>query len=347
MIGTTIEFFDFYIYGTAASNVFPALFFPATIRNSDTGVACHLRDCVFRTSRRLRTVGHFGDRVGRKTTLVAALLTMGLSTVAIGVLPTCESIGLAAPALLALCRFGQGLGLGGEWGGAVSWPSKTLRRPTRIAACFRSLVHRLDSSCLPRCFSHSPPRWETISSSYGMASSVPRERGSRAGRALRPFDDYRNAGVRRGCSSTRTRQGADARRLAACPRNGDQWHASVARYFRRVLSDDGVHAVMGNERPWVYTRAVSSNPAGRRRDVRGDDSGVGDAGGARTPPCAAGRNGGNWPVRARDGAAVRDGHHGRGAHARHRPRPDGTHLRTARRCSQSCFQHQFAIRAAP
>jgi MFS family permease len=63
--------------------------------------------------------GHFGDRVGRKTTLVAALLTMGLSTVAIGVLPTYESIGIAAPALLALCRFGQGLGLGGEWGGAV------------------------------------------------------------------------------------------------------------------------------------------------------------------------------------------------------------------------------------
>jgi MFS family permease len=63
--------------------------------------------------------GHFGDRVGRKTTLVAALLTMGCSTVIIGLLPTYASIGLAAPALLALCRFGQGLGLGGEWGGAV------------------------------------------------------------------------------------------------------------------------------------------------------------------------------------------------------------------------------------
>jgi len=63
--------------------------------------------------------GHFGDRIGRKTTLVAALLTMGLSTVAIGALPTYETIGIVAPALLALCRFGQGLGLGGEWGGAV------------------------------------------------------------------------------------------------------------------------------------------------------------------------------------------------------------------------------------
>src|ERR1700684_619916 len=63
--------------------------------------------------------GHFGDRVGRKTTLVAALLTMGISTVAIGALPTYATIGVAAPLLLALCRFGQGLGLGGECGGAV------------------------------------------------------------------------------------------------------------------------------------------------------------------------------------------------------------------------------------
>ena len=63
--------------------------------------------------------GHFGDRIGRKTTLVAALLTMGVSTVTIGVLPTYETIGFAAPLLLALCRFGQGIGLGGEWGGAV------------------------------------------------------------------------------------------------------------------------------------------------------------------------------------------------------------------------------------
>lgn len=120
LIGTTIEFFDFYIYATAAVLVFPKLFFPA----SDPTSAALASLATFGIAFLARPFGsalfgHFGDRVGRKTTLVAALLTMGLSTVAIGALPTYRSIGVAAPLLLALCRFGQGLGLGGEWGGAV------------------------------------------------------------------------------------------------------------------------------------------------------------------------------------------------------------------------------------
>ena len=120
LIGTTIEFFDFYIYATAAVLVFPKLFFPA----SDPASATLQSLATFALAFFARPVGsavfgHFGDRVGRKATLVAALLTMGLSTVAIGLLPTYASIGVAAPLLLALCRFGQGLGLGGEWGGAV------------------------------------------------------------------------------------------------------------------------------------------------------------------------------------------------------------------------------------
>jgi metabolite-proton symporter len=120
LIGTTIEFFDFYIYATAAVIVFPRLFFPA----SDPASATLASLATFAIAFMARPVGsalfgHFGDRVGRKTTLVAALLTMGLSTVAIGLLPTYATIGVAAPVLLAVCRFGQGLGLGGEWGGAV------------------------------------------------------------------------------------------------------------------------------------------------------------------------------------------------------------------------------------
>jgi metabolite-proton symporter len=120
LIGTTIEFFDFYIYATAAVIVFPTLFFPG----GDPTTAKLQSFATFALAFFARPIGsavfgHFGDRVGRKATLVAALLTMGVSTVLIGCLPTYQSIGIAAPLLLALCRFGQGFGLGGEWGGAV------------------------------------------------------------------------------------------------------------------------------------------------------------------------------------------------------------------------------------
>lgn len=120
LIGTTIEFFDFYIYATAAVLVFPKLFFPTSDPASATLASlATFAIAFFARPFGSAIFGHFGDRIGRKTTLVAALLTMGLSTVAIGALPTYKTIGVAAPLLLALCRFGQGLGLGGEWGGAV------------------------------------------------------------------------------------------------------------------------------------------------------------------------------------------------------------------------------------
>lgn len=120
LAGTAIEFFDFYIYATAAVLVFPHLFFP----NADPTTATLQSFATFSIAFFARPIGamlfgHFGDRIGRKATLVAALLTMGLSTVIIGLLPTYQSVGILAPILLAACRFFQGLGLGGEWGGAV------------------------------------------------------------------------------------------------------------------------------------------------------------------------------------------------------------------------------------
>lgn len=120
VVGTTIEFFDFYVYATAAVLVFPALFFPGSDPTSALLASFATFSIAF-FARPLGAIvfGHYGDRVGRKTTLVAALLTMGISTVVIGLLPTYEQIGVIAPLLLALCRFGQGFGLGGEWGGAV------------------------------------------------------------------------------------------------------------------------------------------------------------------------------------------------------------------------------------
>ncbi|MGF6231974.1 metabolite-proton symporter [Inquilinus ginsengisoli] len=120
LVGTAIEFYDFYIYGTAAALVFGPVFFP---QESDAAQLL-LSFATFAIAFVARPVGsallgHFGDRVGRKATLVASLLLMGVSTMLIGVLPGYATIGWLAPALLCLMRFGQGLGLGGEWGGAA------------------------------------------------------------------------------------------------------------------------------------------------------------------------------------------------------------------------------------
>src|SRR5579871_1733452 len=120
MVGTAVEFYDFYIYGTAASLVFGALFFP----KSDPSTQLFNTYASFAIAFIARPIGallfgHFGDRVGRKSTLVASLLLMGGSTVAVGALPTYETWALWAPALLCVLRFCQGLGLGGEWGGAA------------------------------------------------------------------------------------------------------------------------------------------------------------------------------------------------------------------------------------
>ncbi|AGF74355.1 permease, MFS superfamily [Bartonella australis AUST/NH1] len=120
LIGTTIEYFDFYVFGTAAALIFPHLFFPP--QNDQFAILQSF--LVFGAaffSRPLGSVifGHFGDKIGRKATLIAALLTMGISTVIIGILPTYDKIGWWAPFFLTICRVGQGIGLGGEWGGAV------------------------------------------------------------------------------------------------------------------------------------------------------------------------------------------------------------------------------------
>ena len=122
LIGTSIEFYDFYVYATAAVLVFPILFFP-----SDNAVAAQLASfAAFGVAFIARPIGsilfgHFGDRIGRKGTLVASLLTMGIATFIIGILPTALTPGwqVIAPALLVLMRFAQGIGLGGEWSGAA------------------------------------------------------------------------------------------------------------------------------------------------------------------------------------------------------------------------------------
>jgi MFS family permease len=120
LVGTAVEFFDFYIFGTAAALVFGSLFFPSESTAAQQLAAFMSFGLAF-FARPLGAIafGHFGDRIGRKATLVASLLLMGGSTVLIGVLPGYAAIGVAAPILLCLLRFGQGFGLGGEWGGAA------------------------------------------------------------------------------------------------------------------------------------------------------------------------------------------------------------------------------------
>jgi metabolite-proton symporter len=119
-VGTTIEWYDFFLYGVMAALVFPALFFPEV----DSFIGEILSFLTFTAGFVARPLGgvifgYLGDRVGRKSTLVSTLLLMGLSTVAIGLLPTANAIGVVAPLLLTLLRFVQGIGVGGEWGGAV------------------------------------------------------------------------------------------------------------------------------------------------------------------------------------------------------------------------------------
>jgi len=120
LVGTAVEFYDFYVYATAAALVFGPLFFPA----ESTAAQQLLSFMSFGLAFIARPVGaiafgHFGDRMGRKSTLVASLLLMGVSTLLIAFLPTYAMVGWVAPLLLCILRFGQGFGLGGEWGGAT------------------------------------------------------------------------------------------------------------------------------------------------------------------------------------------------------------------------------------
>lgn len=119
-IGTAIEFYDFYIYGMAAALVIGPVFFPAS-NPATQALSAFLTFAVAFLTRPLGAMlfGHFGDRIGRKASLVASLLVMGVSTTLIGVLPGYDAIGAWAPTLLCVLRFGQGIGLGGEWGGAA------------------------------------------------------------------------------------------------------------------------------------------------------------------------------------------------------------------------------------
>ena len=120
LLGATIEWYDFFLYGVVAGIVFNKLFFPTT----DPFIGTILAYSTFAIGYLARPLGgfvfgHFGDKIGRKKVLILTLEIMGIATVAIGLIPSYATIGIWAPVLLILCRLAQGIGLGGEWGGAV------------------------------------------------------------------------------------------------------------------------------------------------------------------------------------------------------------------------------------
>ncbi|MGO1182774.1 MAG: MFS transporter [Micrococcaceae bacterium] len=138
LVGTSIEFYDFYIYATAAVSVFPLIFFAgATAGNESTALLASMATfgAAF-VARPLGSIlfGHFGDVIGRKVTLIGSLLTMGIATFLIGLLPTYFQIGLWAPVMLTILRFCQGLGLGGEWSGAALLATETAKEGKRAWA---------------------------------------------------------------------------------------------------------------------------------------------------------------------------------------------------------------------
>lgn len=135
LIGTSIEFYDFYVYATAAVSVFPLLFFPPGDDNARLLASLATFGVAF-AARPIGSVlfGHFGDRMGRKVTLIGSLLTMGIATFLIGLLPTYMQVGLWAPAMLTILRFCQGLGLGGEWSGAALLATEYAKEGKRAQA---------------------------------------------------------------------------------------------------------------------------------------------------------------------------------------------------------------------
>jgi MFS family permease len=131
-MGTVIEFYDFGIYGTAAALVFARAFFPALGEGAGTIVSFATLGVAF-VARPLGSIlfGHFGDRLGRKRTLIATMTLMGVATVLIGLLPTAATIGVLAPIVLIILRTAQGIAAGGEWAGAVLFTAENAPKKSR------------------------------------------------------------------------------------------------------------------------------------------------------------------------------------------------------------------------
>lgn len=173
LVGAVIEWYDFFLYGVVAGLIFNHLYFP----EFDDRIGTMLAFATFAVGFVARPLGglvfgHFGDKIGRKKVLVLTLMIMGTGTVAIGCIPSYASIGIWAPILLILCRVAQGLGLGGEWGGAVlmSFESAPAHKRAFTPVCRRWGF--LSACCWPPASSASSPQcFPTKPSSAGAGAS--------------------------------------------------------------------------------------------------------------------------------------------------------------------------------
>ena len=216
LVGTSIEFYDFYVYATAAVLVFPALFFP----NASGAVALLSSFAVFGVAFIARPLGsivfgHFGDKYGRKGTLVASLLTMGIATFLIGCLPTAQVDGWSfwAPALLVVMRFAQGLALGGEWSGAALLATENAPANKRaIYGTFPQLgapIGFIIANSLFLSVEHQPDQRPVHG--LGLAHSLPGQRRDGHHRPVGPAEAGRDSGLPEGRGQGRGHQAAVGR----------------------------------------------------------------------------------------------------------------------------------------
>ena len=252
LVGTSLEWYDFFLYGTASALVFNKLFFP----NFDPAVGTLLAFATYAVGFIARPLGgivfgHFGDRVGRKQVLVVTLLIMGIATFLIGLLPTYATIGVAAPILLVALRFVQGLGLGGEWGGAVlmslehgapdrrglnaSWPQIGVPVGNLLAAGVLALLNLVLS--------------EQAFLSWGWRVAFLLSGALVIVGPLDPHDDRGEPAVRRGGAGRR--QGADAagRGAPAAPEGAAHRDGRPRRHGRRLLHLHPLHPHVHHDEP--------------------------------------------------------------------------------------------------
>ena len=243
LVGTTIEFYDFYIYGTAAALVIGQTFFPQSAPGAQALNAFLTFGIAF-LARPIGSVlfGHFGDRIGRKSTLVASMLVMGLSTTLIGVLPGYAQAGVLAPWLLCLLRFGQGVGLGGEWGGAALLATENAPRGRRAwFGMFPQLGPPLGFLMANGLFlALLLGLGEGPFVAWAWRDSLSGQRGAGGDRALCQGFDHRNAGLSRSARAQRTRRGSVARCAEPALAAADPGLARDRGLLRAVLYFDGV-----------------------------------------------------------------------------------------------------------